>query len=90
MTRPGVRFAVLVADHGGAAASTRSTDGVVTSAAPPADTDPLAFLPYADEVAEPSPLHERDAYPVALAAPGLLLPRLPRSPDVAIMHTAGH
>ena len=84
-------LAVLVADHGGTARlDAEHPDGVLTVGRHPLpSTDPLAFLPYADEVADPSPLHERNAYP-------LPWPRLasfftdPRSPDVAIVHTAGH
>jgi hypothetical protein len=82
---------VLVADHGGRARlDDIHPDGVLVAGRHPLpSTDPMAFLPYEDEVAEPSPPHERNAYP-------LPWPRLasfftdPRSPDVAIVHTAGH
>jgi hypothetical protein len=84
-------LAVLVADHGGVARlDVAHPDGaLVRGRHPLPSTDPLAFLPYADEVADPSPSHERNAYP-------LPWPRLAsfftdaRSPDVAIVHTAGH
>ena len=83
--------AVLVADHGGRARlDDLHPDGVLLEGRHPLpSTDPMAFLPYEDEVADPSPPHERNSYP-------LPWPRLssfftdPRSPDVAIVHTAGH
>ena len=82
---------MLVADHGGVARldATHPDGALVSGRHPLPSTDPLAFLPYADEVVDPSPRHERNAYP-------LPWPRLssfftdPRSPDVAIVHTAGH
>jgi len=84
-------LAVLVADHGGRARlDDRHPDGLLLQGRHPlASTDPLAFLPHAAEVADASPPHERNAYP-------LPWPRLasfftdPRSPDLAIVHTAGH
>ena len=84
-------LAVLVADHGGCARlDAAHPDGVVVSGRHPLpSTDPLAFLPYADEVADPSPDHERNAYPL----PWLRLASFftdPRSPDIAIVHTAAH
>ncbi len=68
----------------------RAPDGIVVSGAPPwAGTDPLAFPCDSDEAADPSPPAERNHYPLAW-------PRLrsffsdPRSPDVAIVHSARH
>ncbi|MFN8167734.1 MAG: alkaline phosphatase family protein [Candidatus Nanopelagicales bacterium] len=86
--RPG---AVLVADHGGLARLDEAhPDGELLEGRHPLpSTDPLAFLPYDREVSDPSPAHERNAYP-------LPWPRLasfftdPRSPDLAVVHTAGH
>jgi hypothetical protein len=83
--------AVLVADHGGRARlDDAHPDGAVLEGRHPLpSTDPMAFLPYEREVADPSPDHGRNSYP-------LPWPRLssffadPRSPDVAIVHTAGH
>ena len=83
--------AVLVADHGGLARLDEDNpDGLVLRGRHPLpSTDPLAFLPYHREVADPSPSHERNAYP-------LPWPRLAsfftdsRSPDLAVVHTAGH
>jgi hypothetical protein len=57
---------------------------------PVARTDPLAFLPYADEFADPSPDNTRNSYP----DPGRRLLSLfadrARSPDVAVVHTPRH
>ena len=57
---------------------------------PVANTDPMAFLPYDAEVADPSPDNARNAYP----DPGRRLLSLfadpSRSPDVAIVHTPAH
>ncbi len=83
--------AVIVADHGGSARlDGEHPDGVLLQGRHPLpSTDPMAFLPYADEVADPSPPHDRNAYP-------LPWPRLAsffsdgRSPDIAIVHTAAH
>jgi len=84
-------LAVLVADHGGLARLDAATpDGAVLAGRHPlVSTDPMAFLPYAAEVADPSPGHERNAYPL----PWLRLSSFfsdSRSPDVAIVHAAGH
>jgi phosphonoacetate hydrolase len=57
---------------------------------PVARTDPMAFLPYDDEVADPSPDNARNSYP----DPGRRLLSLfadpTRSPDVAVVHTPRH
>jgi hypothetical protein len=82
---------VLVADHAGMARlDDVHPDGeVVQGRHPLPSTDPLSFLPHAAEVADPSPHHDRNAYPLAW-------PRLAsfftdaRSPDLAIVHTGGH
>lgn len=57
---------------------------------PVAVTDPLAFLPYEREVADPSPDNARNAYPdpwrrllSCLSDPG-------RSPDLVVVHTPRH
>jgi hypothetical protein len=86
--RPG---AVLVADHAGLARlDAEHPEGAVLEGRHPLpSTDPMAFLPYALETADPSPAHERNAYPL----PWLRLSSFfsdPRSPDLAVVHTAGH
>ena len=83
--------AVLVADSGGVARlDADHPDGVVVGGEHPLpSTDPLAFLPYEREVADPSPDHARNAYPL----PWLRLASFfteTRSPDLAVVHTAGH
>lgn len=83
--------AVLVADHGGLARldDLHPEGAVVRGRHPLPSTDPMAFLPYAEELADPSPPHRRNAYP-------LPWPRLAsfftdaRSPDLAVVHTAAH
>ena len=83
--------AVLVADHGGRARlSADQPDGVAVSGRHPLpSTDPLAFLPYAAEAADASPPHERNSYPLPwLRLASFFTDR--RSPDVAIVHAAGH
>ena len=83
--------AVLVADHGGQARlDDEHPDGVVLAGRHPLpSTDPMAFLPYADEAADPSPPHDRNAYPLPwLRLSSFFTDR--RSPDVAIVHTAAH
>ena len=53
--------------------------------------DPMAFLPYAEEVANPSPLDSRDnAYPYAAERILSLFGDPDRSPDLAIVHTPRH
>jgi len=83
--------AVLVADSGGVARlSEAHPDGeVVRGRHPLPSTDPMAFLPYDAEVALASPAHDDNAYPL----PWVRLRSFftdPRSPDVAIVHAAGH
>ena len=58
---------------------------------PIASEDPMAFLPYDRERADPSPLASRDnAYPYAAARILSLFKDPSRSPDVAVMHTPRH
>ena len=53
--------------------------------------DPRAFLPYAVELAHPSPSDSRDnAYPLAAERILSLFADPERSPDLAIVHTPGH
>ncbi|MGE0819494.1 MAG: alkaline phosphatase family protein [Candidatus Nanopelagicales bacterium] len=83
--------AIRVADqHGVALLDDEHPDGVALEGRHPLpSTDPMAFLPYAAEVADPSPDHERNAYPLPwLRLASFFTDR--RSPDVAVVHTAGH
>jgi predicted AlkP superfamily pyrophosphatase or phosphodiesterase len=83
--------AVLVADqHGVALLDDEHPDGVTLEGRHPLpSTDPMAFLPYELEVADPSPDHERNAYPLPwLRLASFFTDR--RSPEIAVVHTAGH
>jgi predicted AlkP superfamily pyrophosphatase or phosphodiesterase len=83
--------AVLVADHGGTARlDVDHPDGeLITGRHPLPSTDPMAFLPYDHEVAAPSPDHDDNAYPLPWSRLASFFTD-PRSPDVAIVHTAKH
>lgn len=84
-------LAVLVADSAGTARlDDEHPDGLVVAGRHPLpSTDPLAFLPYELEVADPSPDHERNAYPLPwLRLASFFTDR--RSPDIAVVHAAGH
>src|SRR5690349_18941085 len=63
---------------------------VLSGADPVADEDPMAFLPYAAELADPSPPNERNAYPYAHRRIVSLFADADRSPDLAVVHTPGH
>jgi hypothetical protein len=83
--------AVIVARHDGAVLLTADGDhDVLFGRDPVANTDPMAFLPYDDEIAHPSPGNRDNAYP----EPGRRLRSFfgdtGRSPDIAILHTPGH
>ncbi len=83
--------AVLVADSAGTARlDDQHPEGLVVSGRHPLpSTDPMAFLPYELEVADPSPDHERNAYPLPwLRLSSFFAER--RSPDIAVVHAAGH
>ncbi len=82
---------VLVAAAGGAVRL--HPDGrheVVSGSDPVRWTDPMAFLPYAAELADPSPDNARNAYP----DPGRRLRSFfadpDRSPDLVVVHTPRH
>lgn len=66
------------------------THEVLRGADPVADTDPMAFLPYEREVADPSPPNERNAYPEPARRLLSLFGDAGRSPDVVVVHTPGH
>jgi phosphonoacetate hydrolase len=57
---------------------------------PLAVTDPLAFLPYPQEQADPSPPNERNAYPDPAGRLASFFADADRSPDLVIVHTPGH
>jgi phosphonoacetate hydrolase len=83
--------AVLVANHRGCVRLTE--DGrhdVLSGADPVACTDPMAFLPYALEVADPSPANERNVYPDPYRRIRSVLGDPTRSPDLVVVHTPSH
>lgn len=63
---------------------------VLHGADPVADTDPMAFLPYERELADPCPANARNAYPYAAARLMSLFGDADRSPDLAVVHTPRH
>ncbi|MEO7235962.1 MAG: alkaline phosphatase family protein [Lapillicoccus sp.] len=64
---------------------------VVSGVDPLGSQDPMAFLPYALEVARPSPAGSRDnAYPYAAERLLSLFADPARSPDLAVVHTPRH
>jgi hypothetical protein len=83
--------AVVVTRHDGAVRLTADGDhDVLFGRDPVGRTDPLAFLPYGEEIADPSPENHANAYPEPgrrllsfFADPG-------RSPDIAVVHTPRH
>ncbi|HZI98006.1 MAG TPA: alkaline phosphatase family protein [Actinomycetales bacterium] len=53
-------------------------------------TDPMAFLPYERELADPSPDNDRNAYPYPARRLLSLFGDADRSPDVVVGHTPRH
>jgi hypothetical protein len=102
LTEPGLAHLVdLVAwpagdaeDHGivvaNAAGRSRLTPGrpalVLAGRDPVAGQDPMAFLPYPREVADPSPPNERNAYPLAAERLAAFFSDPTRAPDVVVGH----
>jgi hypothetical protein len=63
---------------------------VLDGSDPVASTDPMAFLPYEQEVEDPSPPNERNAYPEPYRRIASLLSDPTRSPDLVVVHTPRH
>ncbi|GAB3238161.1 alkaline phosphatase family protein [Kineosporia babensis] len=63
---------------------------VIAGSDPVANTDPLAFLPYDQECADPSPENRRNAYPEPARRLLSFFADADRSPDVVIVHTPSH
>jgi hypothetical protein len=82
--------AVVVANSRGAA-RLRPDAGteVLWGADPVAWQDPMAFLPYDAERADPSPPNDRNAYPYAWARLSSFFSDR-RAPDLAVVHTPRH
>jgi hypothetical protein len=82
---------VLVANHRGRVRL--RADGaheVRAGADPVACTDPMAFLPYEQELADPSPPNARNVYPDPYPRLRSLLADPTRSPDLVVVHTPSH
>ncbi|HXU97470.1 MAG TPA: alkaline phosphatase family protein [Jiangellaceae bacterium] len=63
---------------------------VVDGVNPVADQNPMAFLPYERELADPSPPNVRNAYPYAAERLLSFFADTGRAPDLAIIHTPPH
>lgn len=82
---------VVVANSAGAARlRPDQPDEVLYGADPVADQDPMAFLPYEDEIADPSPVNAHNAYPYAGERLLSFFDDASRSPDLVVVHTPSH
>jgi phosphonoacetate hydrolase len=88
---PDADGAVMVANASGTARlRAHEPDDVVQGMNPVANQDPMAFLPYQAELADPSPPNVRNAYPYAAQRLLSFFADTARSPDLAVMHTPSH
>jgi phosphonoacetate hydrolase len=85
----GERTVTVVNATGAARLRPGSEDEVLWGHNPVAVQDPMAFLPYDAEVADPSPPNERNSYPYAAERLHSLFAD-PRAPDLAVVHTPRH
>jgi phosphonoacetate hydrolase len=88
---PGEPQAVVVTNHAGAVRL--HPDGrheLLSGRDPVANTDPLAFLPYERELADPSPDNARNAYPDPARRLLGIFSDADRSPNVVVVHHPGH
>jgi phosphonoacetate hydrolase len=82
---------VMVANASGTALlKLGEPDLVVAGGNPVADQNPMAFLPYDDELADPSPPNVRNAYPYAAERLLSFFADADRSPDLVVIHTPRH
>ncbi len=87
--------AVIVRNSGGAVRLWRTDSGqerheLLTGRDPVANTDPLAFLPYRLECADPGPDNARNAYPEPARRLLSFFADPDRSPDLVVVHTPRH
>jgi hypothetical protein len=82
--------AVVVANADGRVRLSPTGTEVVDGRDPVADQDPRAFLPYEQEVADPSPPNARNAYPLARERLARVFADPDRSPDLVVVHTPAH
>lgn len=82
---------VVVANSAGSARLGRQDDvDVLWGRNPVALQDPLAFLPYELEVAEPSPANGTNSYPYAAERLMSFFADVDRSPDLVVVHSPRH
>lgn len=87
----GQPVSVLVRNSAGAARLwPDSPPEVLWGRNPVACTDPMAFLPYPRELADPLPPNDRNAYPLAAQRLLSCFADPDRSPDVVVVHTPRH
>ncbi|WP_285616234.1 alkaline phosphatase family protein [Kineosporia sp. NBRC 101677] len=86
----GQRAVMVHGQHGVVRLRAGERHEVVTGVDPVAHTDPLAFLPYESECAEPSPENRRNAYPEPARRLFSFFADADRSPDVVVVHTPSH
>ncbi|TDC51362.1 nucleotide pyrophosphatase [Jiangella ureilytica] len=86
----GQRGVVVMNAAGSARLRPGEPDEVLAGRNPVADQDPMAFLPYGSEVADPSPPNERNAYPYAAERLLSVFADPARSPDLVVVHTPRH
>jgi phosphonoacetate hydrolase len=88
---PDAEGGVSVANAGGSARlSPGQSDRVIDGVNPVADQNPMAFLPYETERADPSPPNARNAYPYPAERLQSFFADVDRSPDLVVVHTPRH
>ena len=86
----GQRAVMVHGQHGVVRLHAGERHEVITGVDPVAHTDPVAFLPYESECADPSPENRRNAYPEPARRLLSFFADADRSPDVVIVHTPSH
>jgi phosphonoacetate hydrolase len=88
---PDADGAVMVANASGTALlRPDNPDELIDGVNPVGSQDPMAFLPYETELADPSPPNGRNAYPYAAERLLSFFADTARSPDLTVMHTPRH
>ena len=83
--------AVVVSNAGGTVRlRPGEPDELVEGVSPVANQDPMAFLPYDEECANPSPANAGNAYPYPGERLLSLFSDTARAPDLAVVHTPRH
>ncbi|HSK27691.1 MAG TPA: alkaline phosphatase family protein [Jiangellales bacterium] len=81
---------VVASSRGAARVAPGEPTQVLHGEDPVADQDPMAFLPYERELADPSPPNQRNAYPYAAERLLSAFADPDRSPDLVVVHTPRH